>query len=164
MTMHSVIDHLIEKHPKGSNKSKSYHHIACTIKHDCICTIGTNDSDETYPGCCYSVHAEMAAILKLPPKKSRRGRRRKTKKLEKFDLVVIRINRYNQLLNSKPCIQCLTFIRFKMNTMAFKMENIYYSNENGQISCQKFLDLLRESNEDRHKSRRFRHKEFKNTE
>ena len=48
-----------------------------------------------------------------------------------IDLLVIKININNELINSKPCYHCIKFIIRKHREINIK--NIYFSNENGEI-------------------------------
>jgi hypothetical protein len=69
-----------------------------------------------------STHAEVDVINKLI----------KYKNLPKsIDLLVIKININNELINSKPCYHCIKFIIRKHREINIK--NIYFSNENGEI-------------------------------
>ncbi|HEY9704232.1 MAG TPA: hypothetical protein V6C58_17405 [Allocoleopsis sp.] len=75
-----------------------FKHGACIIKGGKILSIGHNYILTKKIGEKYTVHAEVSAIMKLPKKY-------KTK-CETYTLVVIRVNRDNEVRLSKPCINC----------------------------------------------------------
>lgn len=68
-----------------------------------------------------SIHAEMNCLQTI----------RKNVKYNKCHILVIRLNSNNKLVNSKPCQHCIESLR---NT---KIKNIYYSDSDGQIVCEK---------------------------
>lgn len=102
-----------------------------------INTVG-NDNDNT-PG----IHAEIDAIRKLQPLKIK-------KRLEPVNLLVVRILRNNQLKNSKPCFNCTKKMDQFSQQKGYKIKNVYYSNDLGNIiktSPNKLLDeIKRDSN------------------
>lgn len=55
--------------------------------------------------------------------------------LKKLNMVVIRVNNSNQLTNSKPCCNCIYYLRL------YGIKNIYYSNENGEIIKEKISEI-----------------------
>jgi len=68
-----------------------------------------------------ALHAEQHAIMRVPNKELLNG----------ASLLVIRINRNGKLTNARPCKNCMKTINY------FKISNIYYSNENGEIVMEK---------------------------
>ncbi len=68
-----------------------------------------------------ALHAEQHAIMRVPNKELLNG----------ASLLVIRINRNGKLTNARPCKNCMRTINY------FKISNIYYSNENGEIVMEK---------------------------
>jgi len=50
-------------------------------------------------------------------------------------MVVIRINTKNELVNSKPCENCIYYLRL------YGIKNVYYSNENGEIVKEKITEI-----------------------
>ncbi len=64
-----------------------------------------------------ALHAEQHAIMRVPNKDLLNG----------ASLLVIRINRNGKLTNARPCKNCMKTINY------FKISNVYYSNENGEI-------------------------------
>ena len=96
---------------------------------------GINTPREVWNGCGYGYHAEVAAKKNLPLNYSNN---KKT-----LNLLVIRINKNGDLKNSKPCFKCITHLN---RIPGYKINKIYYSNENGQIIESKFNDLYFEDN------------------
>lgn len=81
-----------------------------------------NDFDCKKP----SIHAEHNAINKLIPLK-------KKKKLESIDILVIRVSRSNNIQMSKPCFNCIQIMKILPEKKGYKINNIYYSDNNGTI-------------------------------
>lgn len=111
-------------------------------------TIGENSSREAYNGCSYARHAEMDAIMKLPPLYQKKAKRKK------ISLIVIRIDKNGILKNSKPCFKCIEYMIRLNHQSGYKIEHIYYSNENGDIIIKKLSEL--EHDENKHVSWGFR--------
>lgn len=63
-------------------------------------TIGINSLRKIHEGTLETRYAEIDAMLKLP-------RQRKISRLNPISLIVIGINKLNELKNSKPCYNCL---------------------------------------------------------
>ena len=80
-----------------------------------------NDKNINLPG----IHAETNAILKL--------KKQNNKKLEKIDILVIRLTGTNKLQNSKPCHHCIMNMKRLAPQKGYKIINIYYSDENKNI-------------------------------
>ena len=88
-----------------------------------------------------SIHSEEMAIDKLPKNNS--------KKIIKVSLCVIRITKASTahdytICNSKPCIKCMSLIKNAALKKGYKINKIYFSNENNEIVCYKLKDLLKE--------------------
>lgn len=110
-----------------------FNHVACifqgkinNIKNKLnILSFGINkysDSEGKKP----SIHAEYDAISKLMPIKRK-------KKLEAIDILVIRVSRINNIQMSKPCFNCIQIMKTIPEKKGYKINNIYYSNNNGDI-------------------------------
>lgn len=117
------------------------------LKKTRILSFGVNklgDTEGKTPG----IHAECDAILKLMPLKN-------NKKLESINLLVIRLSVKNKIQSSKPCWNCIETLKTLPQKKGYKIENIYYSDENGNIikTNLKKLDL-----EEKHYSQFFRKK------
>lgn len=72
------------------------------------------------------IHAEHDAIRKLVPIK-------KKKRLENIHILVIRLSGKNKLQSSKPCINCITTMQTLPIKLGYKIQNVYYSDNNGNI-------------------------------
>ena len=53
----------------------------------------------------------------------------------KLEIVVIRVNRFGCLVNSKPCSSCLYYLRL------YGVRNIYYSDDDGEIIKEKIAEV-----------------------
>jgi deoxycytidylate deaminase len=91
---------------------------------------------------CGSLHAEAHAILDYFGKSltysSNKGGTfsvAKDKKI-KCDLIVIRINKDEKLMNSRPCYNCLSMMK------AVGVKRVYYSDNNENIICENVKDML----------------------
>lgn len=94
------------------------------------------------------VHAEHDAINKLKPIERK-------KKLESINLLVIRFSKNNKIQNSKPCAKCIQTMKILPEKKGYKIKNIYYSNDNGEIVKSSLNNLEKE---DLHYSRYYRNK------
>lgn len=136
------------------DNSFNYHHLAGFWIHSNKCwdnriCIGENTAREARSGCCYSTHAEMEAIKRLPPL-NMRGRK------QHLNLVVIRVDRHGCLKNSAPCSKCIKHMEWINLNTSYKIKNIYYSNNNGELIFIKFSKLA--DSDEMHVSKRFRNK------
>lgn len=86
------------------------------------------------------IHAEYATIEKLPD--------RRNKKFISVDILVIRFNKQAEMKMSKPCYLCLRAMERKALRSGYRINKVYYSNDEGQIVMQKLKDLIME--EDQH--------------
>lgn len=112
-----------------------------------ILSYGVNkmgDSDGITPG----IHAEYDAITKLIPL-------RKRKKLETVNLLVIRLSGKNKMQSSKPCSNCIDIMKTLPEKKGYKIQNIYYSDADGNIvkTTLNNLDI-----EEKHISKYYKHK------
>lgn len=92
------------------------------------------DSEGLQPG----IHAEHDAIRKLCPLKRK-------KRLENINMLVIRLSGKNKLQSSKPCINCINIMKTLPHKLGYKIRDIYYSNENGEIVKSSLKNLEMES-------------------
>lgn len=106
-----------------------------------------NSLRKIHEGTLETRHAEIDAMLKLP-------RIRRRSRLIPISLVVIRVNKFGEMKNSKPCRHCLMRLQ-NLYSFGYNLCNIYYSNENGEIIKRKYVDLLK--GEDQHISRGNKH-------
>jgi cytidine deaminase len=117
------------------------------FKKDRILSYGVNQIGNT-KGQNPGIHAECDAILKLRPLKNK-------KKLQSINLLVIRLSSKNKIQSSKPCNNCIETMKILPQKKGYKIENIYYSNEEGNIikTNLKKLDL-----EEKHYSKYYKKK------
>ncbi len=112
-----------------------------------ILSFGVNqiaDSNFIIPG----IHAEIDAINKLQPLKNK-------KKLEPISIFVIRLSQKNNLQSSKPCENCIENMKIYPIKKGYKIQNIYYSNSEGNIIKTSLRNL---DNEEKHYSAFYRKK------
>ena len=100
------------------------------------------DSDGHEPG----IHAEHNALLKLKPIKIK-------KKLESIDLLVVRFSKTTKIQSSKPCNNCIKIMNDNPPKRGYKIQNIYYSDSDGNIVKTNLSDLM---NTEQHYSRYYR--------
>ncbi len=97
------------------------------------------DSDGVNPG----IHAEQDAISKLLPLKRK-------KRLEIVNILVVRLSGKNNLQSSKPCSNCIDIMKRLPIKKGYKIQNVYYSDNKGNILKQSLTNL---DNEEKHYSR-----------
>jgi len=108
---------LLELLIKEANKGEMYYrHSACIFNGNELISIAHNYIPNTKLNNLYSIHAEIAAILKMP---------KKIKSKKNLKLYVIRLSNEDnsKLLFSKPCNNCLNTIKKKLPGIPV----IYYS-------------------------------------
>ena len=110
------------------------HHICAFInlKGDKI-ILGEN-SLRTMPGCPISTHAEMDVLRKVLKSKS------VPKRIDKYDIIVIRISRTYKLGSSRPCYHCINTM---MNASSIKIRYVYYSTRDGKIVRERLDEMLK---------------------
>jgi cytidine deaminase len=92
------------------------------------------------------IHAEHDAINRLKPI-------RRKKHLQNVNILVVRLSKNNKLQNSKPCANCIENMKILPEKKGYRIRNIYYSNENGEIAKSSLKNLEKE---ELHYSRFFR--------
>lgn len=115
-----------------------------TFKNNILC-FGMNqmaDSDGLKAG----IHAEQDAINKLKPLKYK-------KKLETINILVIRVSTKNKLQSSKPCANCIEYMKNVPIKKGYKVQNVYYSDNTENIVKTSLTSL---DNEEKHYSRFYR--------
>jgi len=95
----------------------------------------------------------MDVLRKLPPVKGK-GKKRK----EIINLIVIRVSKSGLLKNSAPCFMCVKHMDWVNRNTSYKIKNIYYSNECGNMIMMKVDDLI--NSEEKYVSMRFRIKKL----
>ena len=91
-----------------------------------------------------TVHAEISALENLPWVPRR-------KKHTVIDLVVVRVSKTGLLCMSMPCESCIRRMQPIANKKNYRIRNILYSNENGEIISIPYRNL--ESIMHKHKTR-----------
>lgn len=94
----------------------------------------------------HGIHAEHDAINSLKPLHRKNH-------LQNVNILVIRISKYNKLQNSKPCANCIETMKILPEKKGYRIRNIYYSNENGDIIKSNLKNL---ESEELHYSKFFR--------
>ena len=112
-----------------------------------ILSFGVNQMGDSY-GKMPGIHAECDALSKLMPLKNK-------KRLENINLLVVRFSSKNKIQSSKPCVNCIESMKILPYKKGYKIENIYYSDENGNIIKTNLKTL---DSEDKHYSKYFRRK------
>ena len=105
------------------NREMRCSHIAFLIQNNRICHVGWNrrrthpiiQNHPYHPGNVF-LHAEIDTIL-----------RSQKDDLYDYKMLVLRVNRENQLCNSKPCPGCQSLMR------QFNISEIWYSNSEGEV-------------------------------
>jgi hypothetical protein len=83
------------------------------------------------------IHAEHDAINRLKPLKRK-------KHLQNVNLLIVRFSKNNRLQNSKPCANCIENMKVLPEKKGYRIRNIYYSNENGEIVKSSLKNLEKE--------------------
>ena len=120
---------ILKKAIESAERSKMYpYRLGCVVfKGKRILSCGfnqirtSNAIPDRFKKFIEALHAEQHAIMRVPNKELLNG----------ASLLVIRINRNGKLTNARPCKNCMKTINY------FKISNIYYSNENGEIVMEK---------------------------
>ena len=133
----------------NSCRCSSYNHSACIIKGKNnklqVLSFGFNqmgDDKCNKPG----IHAEQDAVSKLIPLKNK-------KRLEIVNILVVRLSSKNKLQLSKPCNRCINTMNIMPIKKGYKIQNIYYSNEESTIVKTSLYNLEKE---EKHYSRYYR--------
>ena len=94
------------------------------------------------------LHAERDVLGKLVSLKYKR-------RPECIDLLVVRLSKTNKIQSSKPCNNCIHWMKRIPEKKGYKLQNIYYSDGEGNL-VRTTLDIL--ENEEQHISRFYRRK------
>ena len=125
----------------------NYFHVSCVFqgKYDImnILSYGMNKYADV-AGVMPSIHAEHDAILRLPSLKNKNKNKNK-RKLVKINLLVIRFLKTYTLANSKPCLNCIQNMVELPQKKGYKIEDIYYSENDRTIVKTNINKLLNES-------------------
>lgn len=146
MALKRLRDNLIHFDPETRKSSQVYKpgfetkcmHCACVIYKGSIISFGINKFRGAPVDFCD--HAECNAIQNLPPRLKNRGKN-KNCDLIKIDLVVTRQSRTLQLGMSRPCLRCISYINIFAPKRGYKIKNVFYTNEQGEIEKHCLTDL-----------------------
>jgi deoxycytidylate deaminase len=109
----------------ASKSNMAYKHAACLLKSDKLYTLGINKKlrshfrtklDSKPSVALISIHAELDCISNCNPKVCKG-----------MDILVIRVNKSNKLLNSRPCNSCIEKLQKR------GIRKVYYSDNDGNI-------------------------------
>lgn len=78
----------------------------------------------------YTKHAEQHASLKMINTKSFNDN-------STFDIIIIRINKNNKLRYSRPCNNCIEYLR----NLDYPIKNVYYSTNDEIIVMERLIDM-----------------------
>ena len=96
--------------------------------------MGENSDKPLYSNKKIKTHAEMEALNKV------KGLLKCQKiKKNKMNLVVIRVSNLGELRESAPCFHCTQELA---NNNHIQINKLYYSRDNGSITCVKFNDWV----------------------
>jgi tRNA(Arg) A34 adenosine deaminase TadA len=123
----NIIDKLINE---ARNSIIDHQLAAAIIKHNKLlskpfCNI---PSYKSYNKVCSSTHAEINAITNYY--------KHRTKNRSKIDIIVIRINKTNQMCNARPCYNCLELMK------KIGVRRVYYSINSNEIICENIKDMI----------------------
>lgn len=93
--------------------------------------MGENSNKSCFGNRNIKTHAEIDALKKMESL----IRCKKIKNNKKMDLIVIRVRKNGDLAESAPCKHCT--IQLTLNKM-ISINNLYYSRNDGSITCIKF--------------------------
>jgi len=129
--MNELIQELINYAKLNFISSCTFKHYACTFNKNKILSYGFNHSiGKNF------IHAEVDAINNLPSSYKKR--------LNKINILVIRLNKSFQIKNSKCCMKCCETIYRIPPLRGYTISNVYYSNSDGNIEQHHPISLLLE--------------------
>lgn len=102
-------------------------------KHNTIIT-GSSSGRYAYKSIPISRHAEIDVLKKEKKNYSL------TKKIRKFNLIVIKISKTGNISTARPCYHCIK----QLESASFvRIKNIFYSNKEGNIIKETFEQLIK---------------------
>ena len=120
--------------------TNTYTHVATFVPRNKVINlnklkIGDNSNRIRYNNKKIKTHAEINALNKMNISSN--------KNRVKVDLIVLRINKSHSLCDSAPCYHCTHELKKKS---FLNIEYIYYSLNDGTITCVKFTDWINNTN------------------
>lgn len=107
----------------------THNHMACLFIKNQILSLGFNHQTNESS----TIHAEQNAISKLPVRRS--------KKLKRINLLVVRTSKSGKLNNSRPCLHCIRSMTAKTPLYGYKIHYVYFSTDDGSIKKTKLSEL-----------------------
>ena len=102
-------------------------------KHNTIIT-GTSSGRYAYKSIPISRHAEIDVL------KKEKKNYCLTRKIRKFDLIVIKVSKTGNISTARPCYHCIK----QLESASFvRIKNIFYSNKEGNIIKETFEQLIK---------------------
>lgn len=80
-------------------------------------------------------HAEITSCKKLSKMTSKL-------KMKSLDLYVLKVSKSGKLGISKPCYHCIKYLKKYTSLIGCNLRYVYYSNSNGNIIKERFVELL----------------------
>jgi hypothetical protein len=111
--------------------------------------------DSTNGAAYNSVHAEEAALNKLPSLPPR-------KKKPKIDILVIRTTHNGYLGISRPCIRCTMLLYKLVPAKGYTLGSVYYTQSNDMLVKTNIKELIIQHQKDPHISLYYRMRNIKN--
>lgn len=93
-----------------------------------------------------SVHAEEGALYKFNRNQSLKRKKNRHKNRNKYTLIVIRVDGFGMLKESKPCTHCINKIK------ASGIKRVTYSTNEGNIITEKIKNIITRPSKLRFKS------------
>lgn len=120
------LEHFLIKNAEKSCVNQK--HSAALLKNGKIIDVGYNKY------CSFTkkstIHAEIDVLMNM------RKKYKKKYQMINLDIIIIRISPKDSVLkNSRPCNHCIDTLR------KFNIKRVYYSNEYGEIVCEKIEDM-----------------------
>ncbi len=131
-----VCTYMCDKYGCNTGRNETHHVCAFINTKDGKCIIGEN-SNRQMPGRPISTHAEMDVLRKIM--KTKNGSIGTNKRIERYDVLVIRISKTNKLGISRPCYHCINSM---INNSMIKIRHVYYSTNDGRIVRERLEDML----------------------
>lgn len=94
--------------------------------------IGHNNARQVYSNVPIQTHAEIDCLKQI------KYNYINTKKIKTYNLLIIRITSSGKIRCAKPCYHCAKQLR---EAKYVKIKNLYYSDTDGNIICEKFNNL-----------------------
>lgn len=134
-----LVQKMIHDCRKYQHDLQSKHISAILLNKKCITKFHYNYRRYKVCGICTgTIHAEMNALKELLFNSGKTFSSENVRKFSKYSIVVLRVNKKGELLNSKPCLHCLTTLK------SFNINKVYYSNNDGKIDEKKIKKLTTE--------------------